>query len=350
MKQATFAAHRLGITSIHDLEGPEALSLFQQLHREGTLGIRVWMTIPETHLHYSVAIGLSAGIGDTWLRLGGVKIFADGTLGSQTASMIEPFEGQPGNVGIAIHTPDELREIVGYGVQAGLWPVIHAIGDYAIRNVLDAFAFHLEAASRVRARFRIEHLQLPHSSDFPRLAALGVIASMQPIHATRDRDIADRYWGSRCSTAYAWRSLVQQGTVLAFGSDAPIEALDPWQGLYAAVTRRQAGDSREPWYPEEALTLEQALRAYTVGAAFASGEEGIKGKLAPGNLADFIVIDRDVMQESPEELLQVKVLATIIGGHPVFVTGLFEGLSDQLGKEEELRAKTLWSREGHLSG
>jgi predicted amidohydrolase YtcJ len=289
--------------------------------------MRVWITIPLDQLDNAAALGLRTGLGDHWLRVGGVKIYADGTLGSQTASMLEPFEGQPGNTGIPIHTADELRDLVGRAVAAGLWPVIHAIGDRASREVLDAFASHHAAARRAGVRFRIEHAQLLHPADLSRLAELGVIASMQPIHCTSDRDIADRYWGARSRTAYAWRSLLRRGAVLAFGSDAPVETIDPWQGLYAAVTRSRPADPRGTWYPEETLTVEETVRAYTVGAAFASGEEDIKGTLAPGRLADFIVLDRDVMQEPPEALLQTQVLATVIGGQPVFSTGPLAGLS-----------------------
>jgi predicted amidohydrolase YtcJ len=272
---------------------------------------------------------MRTGLGDHWLRVGGVKIYADGTLGSQTASMLEPFEGQPGNTGIAVHSAAALQELVGRAVAAGLWPTVHAIGDRANREVLDVFAAHHEAARRSGVRFRLEHVQLLHPADLPRLAALGVVASMQPVHCTSDRDIADRYWGVRSRTAYAWRSLRQQGTVLAFGSDAPVETLDPWQGLYAAVTRRRPDDPRPPWHPEEALTVEEALRAYTVGGAYASGEEASKGTLTPGRLADFIVVDRDVPEEAaadPLALLDTRVLATVVGGTPVYATGPLAGL------------------------
>ncbi len=333
LEEATAAAHRVGLVGAHSMvrDGPwpEAFALLQGARRQGRLRLRVWITIPLDQLDRAAALGLRTGLGDHWLRVGGVKIYADGTLGSQTASMLEPFEGQPGNTGIAIHTADELRDFVGRAVAAGLWPTIHAIGDRANRDVLDVFAAHREAARRTGVRFRIEHVQLLHPADLPRLAELGVIASMQPIHCTSDRDIADRYWGARSRTAYAWRSLRQEGAVLAFGSDAPVEVIDPWQGLYAATTRRRPDDPRGTWYGEETLTVEEAVRAYTVGAAFASGEEDSKGTLAPGRLADFIVLDRDVMTEGaadPRSLLQVRVLATIIGGEVVHATGPLVGI------------------------
>ncbi len=333
LEEATAAAHRLGLVGVHSMvrDGPwpEAFALLQDARLQGSLRMRIWVTVPLDQLDRAAVLGLRTGLGDSWLRVGGVKIYADGTLGSQTASMLAPFEGQPGNIGIPIHSADDLQEMVGRAVEAGLWPLIHAIGDRANRDVLDAFARHHEAARRAGVRFRIEHVQVLHPDDLPRLANFGVIASMQPIHCTSDRDIADRYWGSRSRTAYAWRSLLRRGAVLAFGSDSPVETIDPWQGLYAAVTRRRSDESRPPWYPEEALTLADALRGYTVGAAYASGEEEIKGSLASGRLADFIVLDRDVMMDAPTDpecLLQVQVLATVIGGRVVHATGPLAGL------------------------
>ncbi len=334
LEEATAAAHRMGLVGVHSMvrDGPwpEAFAVLQSARREGTLRLRVWITIPLSHLEVAAALGMRTGLGDHWLRTGGVKIYADGTLGSQTASMLEPFEGQPDNRGIAIHNAAALRELVGRAVAAGLWPTVHAIGDRANREVLEAFAAHREAARRAGVRFRLEHVQLLHPDDLPRLAQLGVVASMQPIHCTSDRDIADRYWGARSRTAYAWRSLRQRGTVLAFGSDAPVETLDPWQGLYAAVTRRRPDDPRPAWHPQETLTVEEALRAYTLGPAYASGEEVSRGTLAPGRLADFIVIDRDVLVEAaadPAALLETRVLATVIGGTPVHTAGPLTGLA-----------------------
>lgn len=330
LQDATAAAHRVGLVGVHDIPDPwpETFAILQEARQSGALGLRIWMAIPLDHLGHAVRLGLRSGLGDEWLRVGGVKVFADGTLGSQTASMLAPFQGQPDNTGIAIHTAADLQDLVGRAVAAGWWPVVHAIGDRANREVLDAYELHRAAARRTGVRFRIEHVQLLDPADLPRLAQVGVVASMQPIHATSDRDIADRYWGGRSRTAYAWRSLARLGTVLAFGSDAPVETMDPWPGLYAAVTRCRPDDPRPPWYPEETLTIEEALRAYTVGAAIASGEEDFRGTLAPGRLADFIVLDHDVMMEAaadPEVLLQVRVLATVIGGRAAHAAGPLAG-------------------------
>ncbi|HXF82682.1 MAG TPA: amidohydrolase [bacterium] len=317
--------HALGLTAVHHFtgtagyDGPPTFAAFQRLRARDQLRLRVWMTVPERALDHVMAIGLRTGFGDEWLRVGPVKIFADGTLGSQTAAMLEPFAGQPGNTGIAIHSREELTDLVGRAVRAGFWCAIHAIGDRANRWVLDACEAHREATKALGARHRIEHVQLLHPDDLPRLARLGVTASMQPIHATSDRDIADRYWGARSRTAYAWRALLEEGTVLAFGSDAPVESPDVFQGLYAAVTRRRPDEPQRPaWHPEQALGVEEAVRAYTVGAAYAAGAEAVQGRLAEGFYADFVAMDTDIFAAPAEALLAARVTLTVVGGEIVW--------------------------------
>ncbi|MGQ0571388.1 MAG: amidohydrolase [Armatimonadota bacterium] len=334
-EQAIVAAsadfHRLGLTGVHAFtgattEGPDQLVALQRLHARRKLAMRTVVTLPDRHLDAAVAAGMCTGLGDEMLRVGPVKIFADGTLGSQTASMLEPFHDQPDNVGIEIRTPEEIDRLVRQAVGAGLWTAIHAIGDRANHDVLDIFERHLPASQRVGARHRIEHVQLLHPDDLPRLGRLGVTASMQPIHATADRDIADRYWGQRSRWAYAWRSLAASGAVLAFGSDAPVETPDPWRGLYAAVTRRREDENRPSWYPQECVMLSEAIRAYTAGAAHASGTDAWQGTLESGKVADFIVVDRDPFAGSPRDLLDLRVWATFVGGHAVHATGPLSGL------------------------
>lgn len=317
--------HRLGIVGVHSFvgteayEGAAAFAAFQRLSARRELKLRVWATLPVSALEHAAGVGLRTGFGDEWLRVGPVKIFADGTLGSQTASMLEPFDGQPQNTGIAIYTREELSALVARAVAAGFWCAIHAIGDRANRWVLDAYEAHADASRRLGARHRIEHVQLLHPDDLPRLARLGVVASMQPIHATSDRDIAERYWGTRSRWAYAWRSLRAQGTVLAFGSDAPVESPDVLVGLYAAVTRRRAAEpDGAQWFPEETLSVEEALRAYTAGAAFASGEENLRGMLSPGKLADLVVLSDDIVRPPLTDVLRTRVIATVIGGEVVY--------------------------------
>jgi len=316
---ATPLAHREGLTGIHEVTGlPETtgsatLRAFQRLRADGRLSVRVLMGIPEANLDAAVNLGLRSGLGDELLRIGFLKIFADGTLGSQTASMLAPYEGVDANVGIAIHTRPALIDLVGRAAAAGIACAIHAIGDRANRWVLDAFEAALPATRRFGLRQRLEHVQVIHPDDLPRLAAAGIIASVQPIHATSDRDAADRYWGERSRTAYAWRSLQASGAVLAFGSDAPVETFSVLRGLHAAVFRRNPGDGRGPWRPGETISMEAALRAYTNGAAYAAGEEARKGSLEPGKVADLVALDRDVVRD-PEAVAEARVALTVVGG------------------------------------
>lgn len=324
--------HRFGLTGVHAFTGtttagPEAFVALQRLHARGELSMRVVATLPEGHLEAAAAAGMCTGLGDEMLRVGPVKIFADGALGSQTASMLAPYDGQQHNLGVQVRSPAELDRLVAQAVEAGLWTAIHAIGDRANREVLDAFERNRAASQRLGARHRIEHAQLLHPEDLPRLAQLGVVASMQPIHATEDREIAERYWGPRARWAYAWRSIASSGVTLAFGSDAPVETPDPWQGMYAAVTRRRAHEKdRGAWYPEECISLKDALRAYTTGAAYAAGTDAWQGTLRPGSVADFIVLDRDPYKGPPEDLLQVRVLATVVDGRFRYATGALGGV------------------------
>jgi predicted amidohydrolase YtcJ len=331
--RAAAEAHRVGITGIHNFtgaseEGPRSFVVFRRLQEQGRLAVRVTACVPEGSLDAAVSAGVRTGLGDAMLRVGPLKIFVDGTLGSQTASMLEPFDGQPGNYGIQVRTSDEVDALVRRANGAGLWTAIHAIGDRANRDVLDVFERHHAASHRAGARHRLEHVQVVDPDDLPRLARLGVTASMQPIHATADRDTADRYWGARARWGYAWRSLAATGAALAFGSDAPVESPDPWRGVYAAVTRMRAEEPERPaWYPQECLTLEAAMRAYTHGAAYAVGAEEWQGTLEPGKVADFIVVDRDPFAIAARELLDVRVLATVVGGRLVHTAGPLAGWS-----------------------
>jgi predicted amidohydrolase YtcJ len=277
------------------------------------------MMVPVGHLDAAIEMGLQTGLGDEWLRLGGVKIFADGSLGSRTAAMLAPYEDEPDNLGIPVIPPDEMNKLVRRASRAGLSVAVHAIGDQANRIVLDA----LEECGRgdaPRLRHRIEHAQLLAPEDLPRLASpeLGLIASMQPIHATADMDMVDRHWGERGRGAYAFRTLLELGGRLAFGSDAPVETLNPFVGIHAAVTRQRA-DGTPPggWRPEERLSVAQAVHAYTLGAAYASGEEGIKGSLSPGKLADLVVLSQDIFTIDPAGILETEPVHTMVGGRLV---------------------------------
>ena len=315
--EALPVAASLGLTSVQTFEAETTLSALQRLRERGGLSLRVCCHLWKDGLQHARALGLRTGFGDEWLRLGHLKLFLDGALGSQTAHMLEPYAGTT-SLGIETLGRQELVDLIREAAEGGIAVATHAIGDAANRKALDAFAETLPAWRPAGLRPRIEHVQLLHPADARRLGELGIVASMQPIHATSDWPVAERYWGERASLAYAWRTVRDSGAVLAFGSDCPVEPLDPWLGLHAAVTRERAdGQPRGGWHPEQRLDARAALAAYTVGAAYASGEERLKGSLAPGRLADLVVLARDPL-ESPEGFLGMGVEATVVGGEVVY--------------------------------
>lgn len=311
-------AHRLGLAGIHVAEGRDTFRAFQLLRRRGELTLRVSMMVPEHRLGEAAALGLETGLGDDWLRVSNLKLFLDGSLGQRTADMLEPYGGETTYRGVAVLGRADLSVLVGRAIAAG-WPcAVHAIGDKANRVALDVFAEHLNATRRAGLRHRVEHAQCVHPADIPRFARLGVVASVQPLHATSDRYLADRHWGARARWAYPFRSLLRAGAVLAMGSDVPVEPMDPLRGIYAAVTRcREDEPGKEPWYPEETLTVREAVEGYTRGAAWAAGEEGRRGSLFPGALADFVVLSEDILTGPPERILAARVDATVVGGRLV---------------------------------
>jgi predicted amidohydrolase YtcJ len=292
------------------------LRAFQTLQRNGELKLRVLQQIPEADLDAAIQLGIQSGFGDEWLRIGALKIFADGSLGARSALMVEPYEGEPENYGIAVSTAAHLKAQVEKAARAGLAVHIHAIGDGANRNVLDAFENVRQQGIGPALRHRIEHAQVLHPQDIPRFVELDIIPSMQPIHCTQDMDIADQNWGGRARNSYAWSTLLSTGAKLAFGSDAPVETPDIMQGLYAAVARRRPDGhpGLQGWYPEECVSVQEAVYAYTVGAAYSGGEETIKGSLAPGKVADLVVLSADIFGGTPERILETEVVATMVGG------------------------------------
>jgi predicted amidohydrolase YtcJ len=326
LRQGVAHAQRLGLTGIHDPGHPTVLAALQVLRMREELGLRALVHIPRDGLDHAIGLGLRSGLGDRYVRLGGLKIFADGALGPRTAHMLAPYEGTTDNFGLPTLNADELRNLVCRAHGAGLSVTAHAIGDAANRAVLDA----IEYAQGIRLKVpqathpilpdRIEHVQLLHADDVARLAQLGVVASMQPIHATSDMEMAERYWGPRCGLSYAWRSLLENDTCLAFGSDCPIETLDPLAGIHAAVTR-QSTDGRpgpEGWITAQRLTVAEAVHAYTLGAAHASGEASEKGSLTSGKLADLIVLSHDIFRVDPTEMLRARVEMTVLDGRIVY--------------------------------
>lgn len=320
VRTAMHHVHKMGIVGVHNMEGAPALRAFQQLREDGDLALRLLQQIPEADMDEAIRVGIRSGFGDDWIRIGAVKIFSDGALGARTALMVEPYEGEPDNYGIAVATAEHLDRQVEKAARNGLAVHIHAIGDQANRNVLNAVEKTRQAGIGLNLRHRIEHAQVLHPDDVSRFAELGVIPGMQPIHCTQDIVYADANWGARSRLAYAWSSLLSTGAVLAFGSDAPVETPDILQGIYAAVTRRRADGfpSEEGWYPEECVTPQEAVYAYTMGAAYSGCEEATKGSITAGKLADLVVLDRDIFERPAAEILETQVLKTMVGGAFVY--------------------------------
>ncbi len=312
-------AGRLGLTAVHSCEGPESFGALAALDRAGELPLRIWHMLPAAYMDQALDLHLATGYGTERLRIGHIKMFADGALGSGTAEMLAPYEGTEGSFGVAATTTEELYDTVRRAAQGGFASAIHAIGDGANRRVLDIYERVAREHPTPDLRQRIEHVQLITPEDQVRLSEQQVIASMQPVHCTQDMVTAQRQWGDRCHYAYPWRSLLSAGARLAFGTDAPVEALNPLQGIYAAITRKRAdGTPDGGWYPEQTLTLEQALAAYTTGSAYAAYGEGERGRIAPGLWGDVTVFSGALSESDPEGALNLQVDCTIVGGQVVY--------------------------------
>jgi predicted amidohydrolase YtcJ len=305
-RQGLRVAAERGVGAIHDKDGwLGAHGIFARIHESGGLSLRVWQSLPSEHVGRLRELGLRSRLGDDHLRLGYLKTFMDGTLGSQTAWMLD-------GSGVRITSGDELAEVVRDAAAAG-WPVaVHAIGDRANREALDAFEATRDAWQPLGLRQRIEHAQCLDPADVPRFAELGLACSVQFSHAPSDRDLAERFWGERLDGTYAFGSLLRSGAVVANGSDAPVEELDPLAGIAAGV--RRTIDDRPAWRGDEALTVEEALHASTVAPSWLAGDERRRGKLLPGFLADVVVLDRDPVAIPVDELPELQVVATMVGG------------------------------------
>jgi hypothetical protein len=315
---------KMGLTAVHDFDRRICFMALQELHKRGELKLRVTKSLPVDDLEHAHELGLRTGFGDDFLRIGHVKAFMDGALGPHTAAMFQPYLNDGENRGILNMDGEHLFELARRAADVGLGMTVHAIGDRANHEVLDAYE-QLRAYERERGlpalRHRIEHVQIIHPNDAARLAGLNVIASMQPIHAPSDMHAAEKYWGhDRSQLAYAWRTQLTHGATLAFGSDAPVESPNPFWGLHAATTRRRADGSPGPsgWIPEQKLTMPEALAAYTLGPAFAAGMESRAGRLAPGCLADLIVLEKDPFTCPPDDLLAMQSSATMVDGEWVW--------------------------------
>ncbi len=308
-----------GVTSVHHFGTWDELEVFERARRDGRLRTRIYAGVPLAsweRLRDNVAAG---GRGDHWLRIGVLKGFVDGSLGSHTAAFFEPFTDAPRDSGLLLNPPEKLYQWISGADKAGLHVAVHAIGDRANRMLLDIFErVGRENGSRDR-RFRIEHAQHLAPPEIPRFAALGVIPSMQPYHAIDDGRWAEKVIGARIATTYAFRSLLDPGAALAFGSDWFVAPPTPLEGICAAVARRTL-DGKNPggWVPAQKIGVEEALGAYTAAAARASFEENSKGTLTAGQLADFVVLDRDLTRIAPERMCDARVVMTVAGGRVLY--------------------------------
>jgi predicted amidohydrolase YtcJ len=313
-------AASVGVTTIQDMTASAAeLRAYQALRAEGQLPVRI--TSHQNHgIEGLVAAGIATGFGDDWLRIGGVKLFADGAMGSGTAAFFEPYADDPSTSGLLIQSEQALEDRMRQADAAGFQLVVHAIGDRANATVLDIIEkLRREGGLRI-GRPRIEHAQVVRDSDKARFKALGVIASIQPSHCIDDMRWAEKRIGpARVKIAYDFKSFVDAGAMVSFGTDWFVEPLNPFLGLYAAVTRQFIdGTPKDGWFPEERLTLAQAVEFYTAGSAYAEFTDDRKGRLKPGYLADFIVLSKPIFDLPPRELLDTNVQITVVGGRVVY--------------------------------
>ena len=333
LQAALKEAARVGLTSVHDItvDGDSwngsftgEIRMLRRAELEGRLTCRIYAITPMAQWKELAEAGISHCMGSDFLKLGAVKAFADGSLGSRTAWMFNPFDDDSGNSGLPMplmSPPSNMEAISRRADEAGIQICTHAIGDRAISELLDVYE-KVGGNHTVAERFRVEHAQHVRPEDFARFGKLGIIASMQPYHAVDDGRWAEKRIGhERARTSYAWRSMLDAGAMLAFGSDWPVAPLDPLLGIYAAATRATLdGSNPSGWFPEQRLTVEEALRAYTQGCAYAAFEENNQGTVAPGKLADIVVISRDLLRIPPEKIKDAHVEITIVGGRVVYDT------------------------------
>ena len=323
IKNAQKSLWQMGITGVHDFDGISCFMALQILNHAKELKLRVIKGIPKTSLENAVKMGIRTGFGSDMLKFGPLKLFADGAMGPQTAALLAPFENEENYCGELFLTENDLFEIGKYAVSNGIHLAVHAIGDRANREILNGYQrirqFEVEHGLE-KGRHRIEHVQILSPEDHNRLHEYGIIASVQPIHATSDMEISDRYLGDRAKNAYVFKSLRDHGTVLAFGSDAPVESPNPFFGIHAAVTRKRTnGDpGGEGWHPEQKISVKEAVSAYTLAPAFSSGMEDRVGKLCPGFYADLIVLEQNLFTIPADAIHLIKPQATMVNGEWVW--------------------------------
>jgi hypothetical protein len=334
LRAALKEAARVGLTSLHDITVDTEswngsftgeIRMLRRAEREGWLTCRIYAITPIAHWEKLAEAGISHDMGSDFLKLGAVKAFADGSLGSRTGWMFEPYDDDRGNRGLPMplmNPPSRMEALARQADEAGIQICTHAIGDRAVSAILNIYEA-LGGDHPAAHRFRVEHAQHLRAEDFARFGKLGIVASMQPYHAVDDGRWAEKRIGhERARTSYAWRSMLDASVVLAFGSDWPVAPLDPLSGIAAAVTRATL-DGRNPggWFPEQRLTVEEALRAYTRGSAYAAFEEKDKGTIAPGKFADLVVLSEDLFRIPPQRIKDAHAEITMVGGRVVYQAG-----------------------------
>jgi predicted amidohydrolase YtcJ len=330
VRAALDEARRAGVTSVQDMDGSDARTrrqlfrLYQQLAKSGKLTLRIDLRWPLGAWNDLARLGVQAGQGDDWVKIGGLKGFVDGSLGSSTAKMFEPYLNEPGSTGVYVTPLARLRQNILEADKAGLNVAVHAIGDRANADLLDIFAEVVKSHGPRDRRFRIEHAQHLRPQDYKRFGELGVIASMQPYHAIDDGRWAEgRIGGKRCASSYANRSLLDAGAKVAFGSDWSVAPLNPLLGIDAAINRRTL-DGKHPkgWFAEQKISAAEAVEAYTLTSAYAAFQEKDRGSLEKGKLADLVVLSRDILAKSEQDhIAATEVLLTVVGGKVVYEKG-----------------------------
>jgi predicted amidohydrolase YtcJ len=324
IERALKHAAKLGVTGIHTSSDLEEIKIYKKLKKEKKLILRVYAWLPVSEIDTYIEKSIKQGQGDVMVKAGFQKIFIDGTLGSGTALMFAPFEDDPEKAGLPQYSEQEFFAVVDKAHRNGYQIGVHAIGDKGVHWVLNAIENAQKKHGKKGLRHRIEHAQIIAPDDVKRFKELGVIASMQPTHCTTDLRFCEQRIGKeRSKGAYIWKTLLDSGAKLAFGTDWSVEPLDPMRGLYSCVTRKNIEfDTPEGgWFPDQRLTMAEAIKHYTLGSAYASFEEDIKGSLEAGKLADMVVLSHNLFEIEPREILETRVLCTILGGKVVYKKG-----------------------------
>ncbi len=314
-KQTLKEAYAKGVTAIHSMDGPKAYPLYKELSQNGKLGLRVNYYPPPSLIPKLRRVGESSGYDQNYLQISGIKLFADGSLGSQTAFCFNKYKNSKEGYGVETNTKKEMFSIIKNAASINLPCTVHAIGDKAVSNVIDCF----EKAPKLKDSLyhRIEHLQMIRRADVNRLKKLNVIASVQPSHCPSDIKMIEKYWGQRGRNCYIFRTLLDKKIPLIFGSDVPIEPLDPISGISAAVNRT-APDVKKPFYPEQRISVAEAVTGFTSAPPSIVGREFEVGRLLPGYKADFILLDKDIYKTAKSKIKDIKVLGTYFDGKLVY--------------------------------